>query len=110
MGHYQLLKGLRVIDFSRDLAGPLSSQLLGDLGVEVIKIEPSYIGDDTRPMYPYLEEGMSYYFVAVNRNKKSVTLDLLTPSGKEVFYDLVKISDVVYDKLRKGVLKRLGGT
>ncbi|KAF0121575.1 MAG: formyl-CoA transferase [bacterium] len=101
------LTGIRILDLSHAHAGPYGSQLLGDLGAEVLKIEPPGRGDIVRGINPSLK-GESYYTLALNRNKKSITLDMYTESGKEVFYDLVKISDVVFDNFRAGAIERLG--
>lgn len=103
----QPLTGVRIVDLSIAHAGPFGSQLLADLGAEVIKIEPPDTGEIARDLSPKLE-GEGYYFLALNRNKKSVCLNLYTELGKQAFYDLVKISNVVYDNLRGGVLERLG--
>jgi crotonobetainyl-CoA:carnitine CoA-transferase CaiB-like acyl-CoA transferase len=100
------LSGIRIVDLSRAIAGPSGSQILGDLGAEVIKIEPPE-GDGNRRVAGPAHKGESFYFMAYNRNKKSVLLDLGTPLGRQAFYDLVKISDVVYDNYRAGVLERL---
>ncbi|MFC1861817.1 CaiB/BaiF CoA transferase family protein [Chloroflexota bacterium] len=108
MARLQLLKGIRVVDLTHAHAGPFGTQILGDMGAEVIKIEAPNIGELTRVFYPTAGEGISYYYLALNRNKKSLALDLMTPSGKEAFYDLVKVSDVVIDNLRGGSLKRMG--
>ena len=102
-----LLHNVRIIDLSRMLAGPYGSMLLGDLGAEIIKIEEP-AGDFTRTPAQYHMGGIGAYFLAINRNKKSVVLDLTTPQGREVFHDLVKIADVVFDNLRPTVLKRIG--
>lgn len=102
-----LLSNVRIIDLSRMLAGPYGSMLLGDLGAEIIKIEEP-AGDFTRTPAQYHMGGIGAYFLAINRNKKSVVLDLTTPQGREVFHDLVKIADVVFDNLRPTVLKRIG--
>jgi crotonobetainyl-CoA:carnitine CoA-transferase CaiB-like acyl-CoA transferase len=103
----QLLSNVRILDLSRMLAGPYGSMLLGDLGAEVIKIEEP-AGDFTRTPAQYHMGGIGAYFLAINRNKKSMVIDLTTPQGKEVFHDLVKISDVVFDNLRPTVLKKVG--
>jgi crotonobetainyl-CoA:carnitine CoA-transferase CaiB-like acyl-CoA transferase len=102
-----LLQNVRILDLSRMLAGPYGSMLLGDLGAEVIKIEEP-AGDFTRTPAQYHMGGIGAYFLAINRNKKSIVLDLTTQKGREVFHDLVKISDVVYDNLRPTVLKKIG--
>jgi len=81
--------------------------LLGDLGAEVIKIEAPDGGDPLRKMPPYFHKGQSVYFLAISRNKKSVTLDIRTDDGREIFYDLVKQADVVFDNFRPGILEKL---
>ncbi len=90
------------------LSGPYASLILADMGAEVIKIEDPGEGDRIRQMPPYFIGGFSAYFISVNRNKKSATIDLKKKEGREVFYDLVRRSDVVLDNLRPGVLERLG--
>jgi crotonobetainyl-CoA:carnitine CoA-transferase CaiB-like acyl-CoA transferase len=100
------LQGIRIIDLSMMLAGPSGSMLMGDLGAEILKIEP-LDGDETRVAPPYYYGENSAYFWSINRNKKSVVLNLKSPEGREVFYDLVKKADVVYDNYRPGVLERL---
>jgi crotonobetainyl-CoA:carnitine CoA-transferase CaiB-like acyl-CoA transferase len=101
------LNGIRVIDLSMMLAGPSGSMLMGDLGAEIIKVEP-LDGDETRVGPPYFyAEKMSAYYWSINRNKKSVVINLKSPEGRQVFYDLVAKSDVVYDNYRPGVLDRL---
>jgi len=101
------LNGVRVLDLSQAHAGPFGTQILGDMGAEVIKIEAPGRGDVTRLISPKLK-GEGYYVLALNRNKKSLALDMGTPSGKEAFYDLVRISDVVFDNFRAGAVERLG--
>ncbi len=103
----QALGGLRVLDLSRLLPGPLCSQLLGDLGAEIIKIEEPGTGDYIRYAPPMLKENSAYY-LALNRNKKSMTLDLRKEKGRGIFLDLVKASDVVIDGFRPGVMRKLG--
>ncbi len=100
------LNGVRIIDFSRILAGPFATMVLGDLGAEVIKVEPPK-GDDTRTWAPYLD-GESVYFMSTNRNKRSIVINLKKPEGREIIYRLVKNSDVVIENFREGVAKRLG--
>ncbi|MBI1962480.1 MAG: CoA transferase [Candidatus Rokubacteria bacterium] len=91
------------------LAGPYGSLLLADLGAEVIKIEEPDGGDPMRAMGPpFLAGGESAYFLAINRNKKSVALDLTKEAGREVFHDLVRRADVVLENFRPGVMERLG--
>ncbi len=107
MGRMRALQGIRVIDLSSAVSGPAGSQLLGDLGAEIIKIEQPVIGDITRDASPK-QAGQSFYQLALNRNKKSVALDLQTGTGREAFHRLAGLSDVVYDNFRPGVLERLG--
>ncbi len=102
-----LLTNVRILDLSRMLAGPYGSMLLGDLGAEVIKIEEP-AGDFTRTPAQYHMGGIGAYFLAINRNKKSIVVDLTKEQGRKVFHDLVKISDVVFDNLRPAVLKKIG--
>ena len=103
-----LFDGIRVLDLSRMLAGPYGSMLLADMGAEVIKIEEPGGGDAMRQMGPpFLAGGESAYFLAVNRNKKSVALDLAKPEGRDVFLDLVAHADVVWENFRPGVMERL---
>ena len=100
------LKDVRILDLSRALAGPFGSMLLADLGAEVIRVEaPGSRRDVTGPL---TYKGMDPYELCVNRNKKSVVIDLTKEAGRQVFYDLVKVSDVVYDNYRPDVPERLG--
>jgi len=101
------LKGVRVIDLSRVLAGPFCSMTLSDLGAEVIKVEVPGRGDDTRGFPPFLG-GESSYFMSINRGKKSVTLNLKTREAQEVVYRLAEKSDVLLENFRPGVTGRLG--
>jgi formyl-CoA transferase/CoA:oxalate CoA-transferase len=102
-----LFEGVRVLDLSRMLAGPYGSMLLADLGAEVLKIEDPGGGDPMRVMGPPFLEGESAYFLSINRNKKSVALDLERPEGREVFLDLCRVADVVWENFRPGVMARL---
>ena len=102
------LAGVRVLDMSQALAGPFGSRILGDLGAEVLKIEQPGVGDSSRRFPPYYLEGESAYFLGMNRNKKGLTLNLKSEKGQEVFRGLVKVSDVVFENFRPGVLDRLG--
>ena len=102
------LHGIRVLDASRILTGPFCSMILGDLGAEIIKIERPVSGDDTRQWGPPFIANESAYFLSVNRNKKSVTIDLETQKGKEIFYALAEKSDVLLENFRPGVAERLG--
>src|SRR6188472_4685347 len=101
------LDDLRVIDLTRVLAGPFCTMLLGDMGADVIKIEEPELGDDTRGWAPFID-GVSSYFLSVNRNKRSVALDLKSPAGAEVLTRLVGEADVLVENLRPGTLGRAG--
>ncbi len=100
------LRGLRILDLTQFLAGPFCTQILADLGAEIIKIEPQ-AGDPTRFLPPHFHKGESAYFLAINRSKESVVLDLSIDAGRGVFYDLVKKADVVIEAFRPGVAKKL---
>ena len=102
------LEGVRILDLSALLAGPYGSMVLADLGADVIKIEAPGRGDLVRTMPPYYVGETSAYFIALNRNKRGVSLNLKDEEGYRVFRELVKRSDVVYDNYRPGVLERLG--
>jgi CoA:oxalate CoA-transferase len=101
------LSGLRVIDLSRVLSGPFCTALLTDLGAEVIKVESPGGGDDSRRFGPFVK-GESVYFALINRNKKSVTLNLREPRAQTLLAALAKDADVVVENFRPGVAKRLG--
>lgn len=101
------LKGIHVLDLTRILAGPYATMILGDLGAEVIKIEQPGVGDEARGFGPFKND-FSLYFMSVNRGKKSVTLNLKHPRGKEIFLELVKQSDVVVENFRPGAMRKLG--
>lgn len=101
------LAGLRVIDLTRVLAGPLATQFLGDLGAEILKIEPPGLGDETRGFAPFVG-GESHYFVGLNRGKRSLVLDLRQPEGAEILRGLVAKADVLIENFRPGVMDRLG--
>jgi formyl-CoA transferase len=98
---------MRVLDFTRVLAGPLCTMLLGDMGAEVIKIEDPRHGDDTREWGPFVG-GRSTYFLSVNRNKKSVAIDLKSVDGKTLLAELIQSADVLVENFRPGTLERLG--
>jgi crotonobetainyl-CoA:carnitine CoA-transferase CaiB-like acyl-CoA transferase len=102
------LKGIRVLDLTRMVAGAYCSMILADLGAEVIKIEQPRVGDDTRQWGPPFVNGESAYFFCVNRNKKSLTLDLRKEKGKEIFRGLVGKADVVLENFRTGTMERYG--
>ncbi len=101
------LKGIRVLDLTRVLAGPFCSMTLSDLGAEVIKVEIPRRGDDTRAYPPFIE-GQSSYFMSLNRGKKSVTLNLKTKEARESLYRIAEKCDVFLENFRPGVTKRLG--
>ena len=103
------LSGLRILDLSRVLAGPLCTMILGDLGADVIKVERPGTGDDTRGWGPpFAEDGSSAYFLSVNRNKLSVALDLSTQAGAAQVRSLAAEADVIVDNFLPGVLERFG--
>ncbi len=102
------LSGVRILDLTTIISGPYCTLILGDLGAEVIKVERPGTGDGSRGMPPHFFEGESAYYIAINRNKKGMVLNLDSEKGKEIFYKLVKKSDVVVDNYRPGVTKKLG--
>ncbi len=102
------LAGLRVIDLTRVLSGPFCAMMLGDMGAEVIKIERPGAGDDTRAFAPPYQGEESAYFLSVNRNKKSLTLDMKQDAAKEVLWKLVESADVIVENFRPGAAERLG--
>ncbi|MBN2225095.1 MAG: CoA transferase [Deltaproteobacteria bacterium] len=102
-----ILAGITVLDLSRVLAGPYAAMLLSDLGATVIKIEQPSVGDEARGFGPFIN-GVSGYFVSVNRGKKGVTLDLKHPRGREVFLRLAQKADVLVENFRTGAMERLG--
>lgn len=103
------LVGLRIIDLSRIVAGPLATQILGDYGAEVIKIEQPGVGDDSRQWRPpAAPDGSPTYFLSLNRNKKSVTLNLKHPRGKEILRALARTADVLVENFKPGTMEDLG--
>ena len=102
------LDGIRVVDFTNVVAGPLCTQLLSDMGAEVIKVERVGEGDFLRKTSPEFVNGMSVSFMAFNRNKKSITVDTTQEKGREVAFKLVATADVVVENFRPGVMDRLG--
>ncbi len=101
------LEGVRVVDLTRVLSGPFCSQLLGDMGAEVIKIEPPGKGDPIRQQGA-IRNGVNWYFAAFNRNKKSVVLDLYSDNGKDLLAKLITTADVLVDNFRPGILAKMG--
>jgi len=105
------LEGLRVLDLTRILAGPLCGQMLGDMGADVIKVEPPGTGDDTRTWGPpFTAGGESAYFLGINRNKRSVTLNMAAQAGQEILAQLVKKADVLIENFKLGTLEKWGIT
>lgn len=103
----QPLDGIRVVDLTRILSGPFCTMLLGDMGAEVIKIEPPGLGDPVREQGG-MKDGLSWYFASFNRNKKSVELDLYSQDGKELLARLIETADVLVENFRPGVLAKMG--
>jgi crotonobetainyl-CoA:carnitine CoA-transferase CaiB-like acyl-CoA transferase len=106
-GRKGALNGIRVLDLTRVLAGPFCTMLLGDMGAEIIKIETPGHGDDSRRYPPFIGEE-SAYFMNLNRNKKSLVLNLKHPQAKEIFLNLVEKSDVILENFRPGTMEKLG--
>lgn len=105
------LEGITIVDFSQLLAGPFATMMLGDMGANVIKIEKVNCGDSFRPMTffnEFLDGHNSPCFMAWNRNKRSIAIDLKDPKAKEIIYEMVKTADVVVENFRPGVMDRLG--
>lgn len=102
------LEGIKIIDFSRALAGPYGTMLLGDLGADVIRVEMPGIGDETRGWGPPFIEGESAYFLSINRNKKSITLNLKNEKARAVAARLMATADVVIEANRPGTMEGFG--
>jgi formyl-CoA transferase len=104
-----LLRGIRVLDLSRVLAGPYCTMMLGDLGADILKIEAPGSGDDTRHWGPpFAPGGESAYFLCVNRNKRSITLNLKSRQGLAILRELIKKSDILVENFRVGTMQRWG--
>jgi succinate--hydroxymethylglutarate CoA-transferase len=101
------LAGLRVLDLTRILAGPMCAMMLGDMGAEVIKVEPPG-GDDTRTWGPPFAGGESAYFLGLNRNKRSMTLNMAVPQGQEILRSLIMKADVLIENFKVGTLEKWG--
>jgi succinate---hydroxymethylglutarate CoA-transferase len=104
------LAGTRVLDLTRVLAGPTCAMMLGDMGADVIKVEPPSGGDDTRGWGPPFVEGESAYFLAANRNKRSMTLNLAVVAGQKLLAGLIQKADIVIDNFKLGTLPKWGFT
>lgn len=105
----QALSDLVVLDLTRVLAGPYGTMVLGDFGAQIIKVEQPGRGDDTRQWGPpFNEHGESAYFLSVNRNKKSITLDLKQEAGRAVLRDLVQRADILIENFKVGMMESLG--
>ncbi len=102
------LEGIKVLDLSRALAGPYCTMMLADMGAEVIKLEMPGTGDDSRSWGPPFVEGESAYFMSINRNKKSITLNMKSTKSNEIITRLIKQSDVLVENFRPGAMDRLG--
>src|SRR3972149_2082381 len=103
----QALEGVKVVDFSRILAGPYCTMILADLGAEVVKIEELTSGDEARGVGPFLK-GLSTYFTSLNRGKKSVALNIKDPRGRDRAAELIARADVLVENFRPGTMDRLG--
>src|SRR4051812_40340736 len=102
------LEGITIVDLTRVLSGPYCTMLLADMGARVIKIEQPGKGDDTRAWGPPFLEGESAYFLSINRNKESVTLDFKHPDGRAALGRLIARADAVVENFRPGTLQKLG--
>jgi crotonobetainyl-CoA:carnitine CoA-transferase CaiB-like acyl-CoA transferase len=102
------LAGIRVLDLSKVLAGPLCAQYLGDLGADIIKVETVGSGDETRGWPPFPAPGLGTVFLSANRNKRSIAVDLKTAKGREIVHALAKSADIAIESFGTGVAERLG--
>lgn len=102
------LAGIKVVEISVAMAGPVCGMLLGDYGADVIKIERTEVGDDSRAWSPFFHDSMSYYYAAANRNKRGIAIDLKTPEGVKIARGLIEQADVLVHNYRVGALERLG--
>jgi glutaryl-CoA transferase len=100
------LAGIRVLDLTRILAGPLCTMMLGDMGADVIKVEPPETGDDTRTWGPPFLASDAVYFLGVNRNKRSLTLNMAVPAGQKILAGLIEKADVLIDNFKLGTLEK----
>src|SRR5260370_2044065 len=104
------LAGIRVLDLTRVLAGPTCAMMLGDMGADVIKVEPPSGGDDTRGWGPPFAGGESAYFLSANRNKRSMTLNIAVPAGQKLLAGLIEKADIVIHNFKLGTLAKWGFT
>ena len=102
------LTGIRIVDLTRILAGPFATMMLADMGAEVLKVERPGTGDDTRAWGPPFVDGVSTYYLSVNRNKRGVTLDLKSQQGKDILWELIESADILVSNFRVGVIDALG--
>src|SRR5471030_1706425 len=102
------LDGITILDLTRVLSGPYCTMLLADMGARVIKIEQPRKGDDTRAWGPPFINGESAYFLSINRNKESVTLDFKKPEGRAILDQLIAKADVLVENFRPGTLNKIG--
>lgn len=108
MSGQPFLKGIKILDFSRALAGPFCTMMLADMGAEVVKVEPPPKGDESRLWGPPFVNGESAYFISINRGKKSIVLDLTKEEAREIVRKIAKESDVVVENFRPGTAAKLG--
>lgn len=102
------LEGIKILELSRTLAGPYCSMMLADMGADVVKVEQPGSGDETRGFIPPTMEGESCYFLSLNKNKRSMTLNLKTEEGREIVKRLVLESDVLIENFRTGTMEKFG--
>ena len=103
-----ILDGIRVVDLTRVLTVPFCAMMLGDLGADVIKIGRQHTGDDTRQWGPPFVEEESAYFLSINRNKRSITLNLKSDEGKQILWELIEGADVIVENFRPGTMAKFG--
>ena len=101
-----LLEGVRILDLTRNIAGPVATMFAAEMGAEVIKVEPP--GGDEMRTWPPFDEGQSVYFLSCNRGKRSIAVDLKSPEGKSLFHRLLRTADIVVENYRPGTLEALG--
>ena len=101
------LENFKIIDLTRVLGGPYATQILADHGADVIKVE-AHIGDEVREWGPPFSNGMASYFINVNRNKRSIAIDLLSDKGKEILIKLLEDADVLIENFKTGTMEKWG--